>query len=149
MEQAAAGMDRMESYRRRILLAYRKYGADKLASQLEEPLDTEAEQRDFYNNFDQTFLHIFPTFVEDVNSLLKPQQQLEPKPGRLMNTELRILALIRLGVTDNVKMAHFLRASLSTIYNYRSKLRNAALGDQAAFEQQVAKIGTIKPDNNE
>jgi hypothetical protein len=66
-----------------------------------------------------------------------------------MNTELRILALIRLGVTDNVKMAHFLRASLSTIYNYRSKLRNAALGDQAAFEQQVAKIGTIKPDNNE
>ncbi len=149
MEQAAAGMDRMESYRRRILLAYRKYGADKLASQLEEPLDTETQQRDFYNNFDQTFLHIFPTFVEEVNSLLKPQQQLEPKPGRLMNTELRILALIRLGVTDNVKMAHFLRASLSTIYNYRSKLRNSALGDQAAFEQQVAKIGTIKLDNNE
>lgn len=149
MEQAAAGMDRMESYRRRILLAYRKYGADKLASQLEEPLDTETQQRDFYSNFDQTFLHIFPTFVEEVNSLLKPQQQLEPKPGRLMNTELRILALIRLGVTDNVKMAHFLRASLSTIYNYRSKLRNAALGDQAAFEQQIAKIGTIKLDNNE
>lgn len=149
MEQAAAGMDRMESYRRKIILAYRKYGADKLASQLESPLDTEKEMKDFYNSFDQTFLHIFPTFVEDVNSLLKPQQKLEPKPGRLMNTELRILALIRLGVTDNVKMSHFLRTSLSTIYNYRSRLRNAALGDLADFEQQVAKIGTIKPDNHE
>ena len=64
-------------------------------------------------------------------------------------TELRILALIRLGVTDNVKMAHFLRTSLSTIYNYRSKLRNAALSDQPAFEEQVVKIGEINIDRHE
>lgn len=149
MEQAVAGIDRMESYRRRILLAYRKYGAEYLATQLDTPLDIEAELRSFYNSFDETFLHLFPTFVEDVNRLLKPQQQLEPKPGRLMNTELRILALIRLGVTDNVKMAHFLRTSLSTVYNYRSRLRNAALTDQPAFEEQVAKIGEINIDRHE
>ena len=149
MEQAAAGIDRMESYRRKILLAYRKYGAEHLASQLDSPLDVEDELRTFYNSFDETFLHLFPTFVEDVNRLLKPQQRLEPKPGRLMNTELRILALIRLGVTDNVKMAHFLRTSLSTVYNYRSKLRNAALSEQPAFEEQVARIGEIIIDRHE
>ena len=149
MEQAAAGIDRMESYRRKILLAYRKYGAEHLASELDSPQDVDAELRSFYNSFDETFLHLFPTFIEDVNRLLKPQQQLEPKPGRLMNTELRILALIRLGVTDNVKMAHFLRSSLSTIYNYRSKLRNAALSDQPGFEEQVAKIGHINIDRHE
>lgn len=149
MEQAASGIDKMESYRRRILLSYRKYGADHLASELETSLDVEADLREFYNNFDQSFLHIFPSFVEDVNNLLKPQNRLEPKPGRLMNTELRILALLRLGVTDNVKIAHFLRASLSTIYNYRSKLRNAAVGDQASFEDRVANIGSIKIDNHE
>jgi hypothetical protein len=66
-----------------------------------------------------------------------------------MNTELRILALIRLGVTDSVKMAHFLRTSLSTVYNYRSKLRNAALGDPAVFEEQIAKIGEINIDRHE
>lgn len=149
MEQAVAGIDKIESYRRKILLAYRKYGADHLASELDSPQDVDAELRSFYNSFDETFLHIFPSFVEDVNRLLKPQQQLEPKPGRLMNTELRILALIRLGVTDSVKMAHFLRTSLSTIYNYRSKMRNAALSDQSLFEEQVAKIGEIKIDRHE
>lgn len=148
MEQAVAGIDRMESYRRKMLLSYRKYGAENLASQLETTSDVDAEIRDFYKSFDETFLHLFPFFVEDVNRLLKPGQQLEPKPGRLMNTELRILALIRLGVTDNVKIAHFLRASLSTVYNYRSKLRNAAVS-QGSFEDDVARIGEIKIDRHE
>jgi len=143
MEQAAASIDRMEAYRRRILLAYRKYGAEHLAGELEAPLDIDDELRNFYNNFDETFLHLFPTFAEDVNRLLNPEQQLEPKPGRLLNTELRILALIRLGVTDNVKIAHFLRTSLSTVYNYRSKLRNAALSNPAEFETEISKIGEL------
>ena len=141
MEQAAASIDKIETYRRKILLSYRKYGAEKMAAEMEEPLDVENELRNFYHSFDETFLHLFPTFVDDVNRLLKSEQHLEPKPGRLMNTELRILALIRLGVTDNVKMAHFLRTSLSTIYNYRSKLRNAALDDPGTFEEQVGRIG--------
>ncbi len=149
MEQAAAGIDRMESYRRKILLDFRKFGAAHVASELETASDSETELRSFYNSFDETFLHLFPSFVEDVNRLLKPGQQLEPKPGRLMNTELRILALIRLGVTDNVKIAHFLRTSLSTVYNYRSKLRNAALSDQGGFEEAVARIGEIKIDRHE
>jgi DNA-binding CsgD family transcriptional regulator len=64
------------------------------------------------------------------------------KPGQLMNTELRIFALIRLGITDSVKISHFLRYSLSTIYNYRTKLRNKALGKRDEFEANVMRIGT-------
>lgn len=146
MEQASANIDRLDAFRRKTLVECRKQGAERLASTLEASFDSESEMRNFHRNFDETFLHLFPSFVEDVNRLLKPEMQLEPKPGRLLNTELRILALIRLGVTDNVKMAHFLRTSLSTIYNYRSKLRNAALSDAGTFENEVAKIGKIKID---
>ena len=146
MEQAGASIDRLEAFRRKVLVECRKQGADRLAASLEATYDSEKELRSFYQNFDETFLHLFPTFVQDVNRLLKAGQRLEPKPGRLMNTELRILALIRLGVSDNVKMSHFLRTSLSTIYNYRSKLRNAAATDPGTFEAEVARIGEIKLD---
>ncbi|MCP6341507.1 DUF6377 domain-containing protein, partial [Klebsiella pneumoniae] len=66
------------------------------------------------------------------------------KHGELMNTELRIFALIRLGISDSVKIAEFLRYSLSTIYNYRTKLRNKALGPRDEFEANVMQIGTNK-----
>ena len=146
MEQASANIDRLDAFRRKTLVECRKQGAEKLASTLEASFDSESELRNFHRSFDETFLHLFPTFIEDVNKLLQPDQKLEPKPGRLLNTELRILALIRLGVSDNVKMAHFLRTSLSTIYNYRSKLRNAALNDPAGFEEEIARIGEITID---
>lgn len=148
MEQAAASIDKLEAFKRKIQIECRKQGAEKLAASLEASYDGDKELRSFYRSFDETFLHLFPTFVEDVNKLLKPDQKLEPKPGRLLNTELRILALIRLGVTDNVKMSHFLRTSLSTVYNYRSKLRNAAITDPSAFEDKVADIGEIKLTDN-
>ena len=146
MELSGANIDKLEALRHKILLECRKQGAEQLAAKVEESYDGEKELRNFYNSFDETFLHLFPGFVEDVNRLLKEGQTLEPKPGRLLNTELRILALIRLGVTDSIKMSHFLRTSLSTIYNYRSKLRNAAVGDPATFEAEVARIGEIKFD---
>lgn len=148
MEQAAASIDQLEAFKRKIQIECRKQGAEKLAASLEASYDGDKQLRSFYRSFDETFLHLFPTFVEDVNNLLKSGQKLEPKPGRLLNTELRILALIRLGVTDNVKMSHFLRTSLSTVYNYRSKLRNAAITDPGAFEDRVAGIGEIKLTDN-
>jgi len=55
----------------------------------------------------------------------------------LLSTELRIFALIRLGVTDSNRIAHFLGYSLATVYNYRSKMRNRAVGDKEAFEKKV------------
>ena len=66
--------------------------------------------------------------------------KIEPKPGEILNTELRIFALIRLGVTDANRIAHFLGYSLATVYNYRSKIRNRAKGDKENFEQEVMNL---------
>lgn len=140
MEQASGYLDQLEKYRRNLLLAYRKYGEKGIVKELESPFDVDEEFKKFFSSFDDTFLHLFPTFVQDVNALLKEDQQLVPKAGRKLNTELRILALIRLGVTDSVKIARFLRASISTIYNYRTRFRNAAISERSDFETKVASL---------
>ena len=104
-------------------------------------VDNELEE--LYKNFDIIFLNLYPTFVKDFNALLIPEEQIVLKQGELLNTELRIFALIRLGITDSVKIAAFLRYSLSTIYNYRTRARNKAAVSRNDFEEMVMKIGLI------
>ena len=103
----------------------------------------ETELEELYLNFDTIFLNLYPTFVKDFNALLIPDEQVSLKPNELLNTELRIFALIRLGITDSVKIAAFLRYSLSTIYNYRTKARNKAAVSRDEFEILVSKIGNF------
>jgi DNA-binding NarL/FixJ family response regulator len=100
----------------------------------------ETERREFSKDFDHTFLSIFPGFVDAFNSLLSEKERIYPRQGELLNTELRIFALIRLGIADSTKIADFLQYSVTTIYNYRSKLRNKALCDKNEFEERVMKI---------
>lgn len=102
------------------------------------------ELKQFYEQFDHTFLSLFPDFVQDFNRLLMPHEAIVPKREGSLNTELRIFALIRLGIQDSDKIAKFLRYSLTTIYNYRTKVRNKAVGDRNKLEQQVMKIGRAK-----
>ena len=101
-------------------------------------------EKNFYANFDNTFLQLFPTFVEDFNTLLAEGEQIYPKANERMSTELRIFALIRLGITDSVKIAQFCAYSVTTIYNYRTKVRNKAAGDRDQLEQEVMKIGKVE-----
>lgn len=103
-------------------------------------IDSEREVREFYANFDTTFLQLFPHFVTRFNELIEPASHLKLRSDGTMPNELRTFALIRLGVTDSAQIASFLRRSVSTIYNYRVKLRNAALGERATFEARVAEI---------
>ena len=103
----------------------------------------EKELQELYENFDVIFLNLYPTFVKDFNTLLINEEQIVLKQGELLNTELRIFALIRLGITDSVKIAAFLRYSLSTIYNYRTKARNKAAVSRNDFEEAVMKIGLL------
>lgn len=105
---------------------------------------TENEQnysKNFYNDFDHAFLNIFPTFVDDFNNLLLPEHRILLKSNELMNTELRIFALIRLGIDNSEQIAKLLRYSTSTIYNYRTKMRNYAACQRNEFEQKVSQIG--------
>lgn len=86
-----------------------------------EVLDTGLKE--LYANFDTAFLHLFPDFVERFNELLKPEERIVLRKGELLNTELRIFALIRLGIEDSSQIAEFLRYSVNTIYNYRAKVK--------------------------
>ena len=98
------------------------------------------EQKEFYANFDNAFLHLYPDFVTEFNRLLQPEERFIMKPGELLNTELRIFALIRLGIEDSSQIAEFLRYSVNTIYNYRAKVKNKARGSREDFEDLVRKI---------
>lgn len=82
--------------------------------------------KDFYAKFDEAILHIYPQFIEKVNQLMTDDNPIVLKGGEKLNTELRILALIRIGITDSEKISQFLRCSISTIYTYRSKLKKRA-----------------------
>ena len=96
---------------------------------------------ELYEMFDSTFLHLFPNFVDDFNALLRPECRITlPEPG-VLNTDVRIFALIRLGIEDSSRIAEFLHYSVNTIYNYRAKIKNGALGDRDTFEATVKAIG--------
>ncbi len=101
------------------------------------------ELREFYNNFDTIFLHIYPHFVSDFNALLMPEERITPKEGELLNTELRIYALVRLGITDSVKIAEFLHCSAQTVYNNRFKVRNKAVIPKTEFAEAVKTLGKV------
>lgn len=102
----------------------------------------DAELRNFYKTFDTSFLQLYPTFVEELNSLLKDDCRIVPKEGELLNTELRIFALIKLGITQSSHIASLLRYSVNTIYNYRAQVKNAVREDRENFEEMVKKIGS-------
>lgn len=102
------------------------------------------ELKEFYQNFDTIFLHLYPDFVSDFNALLLPEERIELKEGELLNTELRIHALIRLGITDSVKIADFLHCSAQTVYNNRLRTRNKSIIPKEDFINAVKKLGKYK-----
>lgn len=102
----------------------------------------EEQSKDFYDVFDNAFLHIYPTFVADVNKLLRPEERIELRDDELLNTDLRILAFMRLGISESARIAQVLNYSVYTIYAYRNKLKNRAI-DRESFDRDVMKIGAI------
>ena len=98
------------------------------------------EQEKFFTDFDEAFLLLFPKFIEKFNALLDPETPLVPKNDELLSPELRIFALIRLGVHDSARIAHFLNYSLTTIYNYRSKIKGRAIVPKEEFEKRVMEL---------
>lgn len=141
MDLCLVYIEKLDSYRKglsKLLLAGK---TRELESRLKSDSDIARELKYFYENFDAAFLQLFPTFVEDFNALLQPEARLEPKaPGRL-SPELRIFALVRLGITESGRIAQFLRYSPTTVYNYRTRVRNKALGDRDMLEERLMGIG--------
>lgn len=120
-------------------LVNRKLGAgqaDELYKLTRSGKLIEEQTRDFYQLFDEAFLHIYPTFVNGINGLLTEQGRIELKEGELLNTDLRILACLRLGIADANQIARILNYSVNTIYAYRNRLRNRAIS-RDTFENDV------------
>lgn len=99
----------------------------------------EEQSNEFYQVFDSAFLHIYPGFVEKVNALLLPEERIELKDGEIMNTDLRILAFMRLGIEESARIAQILNYSLNTIYAYRNRLKARAI-NRETFENDIMNI---------
>lgn len=141
MEQSLLYLEKIEQYRRMIRKKIEKSTKGEVLQELKSTNIVDEELASFLQEFDKTFLSLFPDFVDEYNSLLIPEERSTPKNKGELDTELRVYALIRLGITDSDKIARFLGYSLSTIYNYRTKARNKYLGKRDDFEEKVKEIG--------
>ena len=137
-------IDKMDTFRKRMnrMVKNRDYDALYQLTRGQEFRDKELE--DLYASFDSAFLHLFPNFVNDFNALLRPEAQIDVENNDRLNTGIRIFALIRLGIDDSSKIAEFLHYSVNTIYNYRARIKNEALGDRDTFEQRVKELGALE-----
>ena len=127
-------------YKNRVLKYIRQGKTKALTDEIEnqEPMDSDIAQ--FYKMFDQTFLNLYPDFIEKFNALLVPEAAIVPKGDDLLTPELRIFALIKLGITESSRIASLLHYSANTIYNYRAKIKNRARGSREDFEAEVRRI---------
>lgn len=135
---------RIDEYRRELSGVARSGGAAQLMETLKSNARIDRELKSFYERFDRSFLDLFPDFIDRFNELLRPECRVSQPDGELLSTELRVFALIRLGITDSVKIAAFLRRSVTTVYNYRVKMRNAAAGDREGFEHRVESVARFE-----
>jgi len=136
-------IDKLDEYRRLLNKTAISGKIDDLLRTIKSKQFIEDEIREFYNIFDSTFLQLFPSFVNEFAALQQTDEFIQLKTGQLLNTELRIYALMRLGIEDGVKISRFLHCSASTIYNYRTKIRNNTMCEREKFDEKVILIGTI------
>ena len=140
----SAYIDKMEAYQRSLNKKAKDGNLEELYKMLKSKQFIEDELTEFYHDFDNAFLNIFPNFVEQFNALLLENERVVPKQEEILTTELRIFALIRLGITDSQRIAEFLRYSITTIYNYRSKYRNKSIVPREEFESEIMKITSYR-----
>ena len=132
-------IDSQESYRKQLHRRLKSGKISDIDALLAVPQGGEHLQS-FFKKFDAIILDIFPDFIEKINALLSPDYQLSPKPGELLSPELRIYALVRLGMTDSTRIAAFLRYSPQTVYNYRFRVRSHSLLPKEEFPRAVRKL---------
>lgn len=142
INQCAVYLDKLDEYRRNVNRKIKAGQVEALQKLTTSTSTLEKDAQELYQDFDSTFLEVYPTFVDELNLLLREEERFSLKKGQL-NTELRILALIRLGITDVSQIATFLRYSIQTIYNYKSKMKGKALAEHDNFEDRVKKIGSF------
>ena len=137
MSLCAQYIDKLDNYRKMVNKKMKNKELDELFQISKSTELKEKELEELYENFDTVFLHLFPNFIDGFNALLLPEMRIHPKEENRLTTDIRIFALIRLGFEDSSKIAEFLHYSVNTIYNYRARIKNGALGNREQFEKQV------------
>ena len=140
IELCSVYINKIDDFRRKVNAKIKdgKVKDAQMLCQSQDVMDEEFEE--LYYNFDNAFLQLFPDFVEKVNELLNEDYKFILKMGELLNPELRIIALIRLGINDGTKISLFLRYSLTTIYNFRTKTKNRTFLPKEEFDARILQI---------
>lgn len=144
IDQCSVYLNKLDEYRRhlnKISIAGKK---DELLNEIKSTKIIDEELKEFYSNFDSTFMQLFPSFIEELRELMIDDEEIKLKSGEILNTGLRVFALIRLGIKDSDKISFFLRYSATTIYNCRTRFRNKSKGPRNEFEAKVMQIGVFK-----
>jgi tetratricopeptide (TPR) repeat protein len=140
MEQAAYYIRKVDENKSQLRRTLKSDGLEGVTALLRSPSYADEEYPNFYKHFDETFLGIFPDFIESVNKYLAAGHFKINKGTHTLNTELRILALIRLGISDPERIAKILNTSKGTVFTYRSKLRHNASCPPEEFENKICEI---------
>lgn len=143
LNQCVAYIDKIDGYRKMVNKKLQERQIEELHKITRSNTLKEEEMKELFLNFDAMFLQLFPNFVENFNSLLMDDEQIVLRKGELLNTELRIHALIRLGINDSAKISSFLGYSVNTIYNYRAKMKNKTKFLREDFEWNVKRISSF------
>lgn len=134
-------IDKLDNYRIKINRKLKAGQQNDLLRMTNSNQLKEDELKELFDNFDDVFLRLFPTFIRDFNALLRPGEEIYPTGNNRLNTDLRIFALIRLGIDESSRIAEFLRYSPNSIYSYRTRIKNKAAGNRDDFERLVKEIG--------
>ena len=135
-------IERLDSQRKLVIRKIKVNQQNELLSILSSSKRGTEESQSFFSQFDKIFLSLYPSFVNELNSLLIPEAQIELKEDNELTPSLRVAALVRLGVTESPKIAGILSYSLQTIYNYRSTLKNSAINKEH-FEENLQKLCSV------
>lgn len=134
-------IDKLEDFRKTLNRKVKAGQIDDLYKLTNSTSLVADELKDFFQSFDAIFLNLYPNFIEEFNLLLQESARIVPKDGELLTPELRIFALVRLGINDSIKIASFLHYSPQTVYNYRLKIRSKAFASKEDFLNAVQQIG--------
>lgn len=140
MELSLHYIDRIGETRNDIRALGKTGGFDAVMKALRSPSAMYGEYADYYRVFDETFLGLYPDFVEKVNELLGEDCRFTVSGDGELPTGLRILAAIRIGITESGKIAKFLKCSPNTVYTYRTRFKRSALCPKEEFEARIARI---------
>jgi hypothetical protein len=135
-------INKLKSYQSLVRRKIKANQVNDLATTISSTKLSEQDASAFLTQFDKAFLDLYPTFITEFNQLLRPEEQIIIPQERTLIMELRIFALIRLGVKESSEIALLLFLSPQTVYNYRSTVKNKAI-DRETFEDEVRQLCTI------